>query len=150
MVAIVLASDHAGLELKEQVKQFLLEHGHQVEDLGAYAGESVDYPDYAVKLANALRDDVAKQGVLICGTGIGISIAANRFAHIRAALCHNVLTAQMAREHNNANVLVLGARVIDASTAFACVETFFSTLYAAGRHERRVEKLGAIIGGDRN
>lgn len=142
---IGIASDHAGIALKAHIKIQLEQAGHTVKDLGTNSTESVDYPDYGVKMADALCAGQVEQGVLICGTGIGISIAANRFAHVRAALCHDVFTAQMAREHNNANVLVLGARAIDEQTASACVDAFFATPYeGTGRHARRVEKLGQI------
>lgn len=115
--------------------------GYTPLNLGTDTLDSVDYPDFAKKLASSLIAGDATFGVLICGTGIGISIAANRHKEIRAALCHNTLTAQLAREHNNANVLVLGARIIDEITAKACLQTFLSTPFASGRHQRRVEKL---------
>lgn len=138
---IVIASDHAGLALKDILKKEIERLGLAVLDLGTHTDASVDYPDYAEKLANAIKQGDAERGVLICGTGIGISIAANRHKEIRAALCHNTLTAQMAREHNDANVLVLGARVVDESTAGECLRTFLNTAFEGGRHQRRVAKM---------
>jgi len=139
---IVIASDHAGFELKASLKQSLLDEGYEVLDLGAHSTESVDYPDFAAALAGAIRDGQAERGILICGTGIGISIAANRHPGIRAALCHDTTGARLSRMHNDANVLVLGARMVGAEVARDCVATFFSTPFEAGRHSRRVEKLG--------
>jgi len=139
---IVIASDHAGFELKASLKQSLLDEGYEVLDLGAHSTESVDYPDFAAALAGAIRDGQAERGILICGTGIGISIAANRHPGIRAALCHDTTGARLSRMHNDANVLVLGARMVGAEVAKDCVATFFSTPFEAGRHSRRVEKLG--------
>jgi len=139
---IVIASDHAGFELKASLKQSLLDEGYEVLDLGAHSTESVDYPDFAAALAGAIRNGQAERGILICGTGIGISIAANRHPGIRAALCHDTTGARLSRMHNDANVLVLGARMVGAEVAKDCVATFFSTPFEAGRHSRRVEKLG--------
>jgi ribose 5-phosphate isomerase B len=139
---IAIAADHGGFLLKEKISDLLDEMGFSVLDLGTHGEESVDYPDYADSLAGTLLDGDAKWGVLICGSGIGISIAANRHKHIRAALCHNEETAKLARQHNHANVLVLGARTTDEATALACVKTFFSTDFEdAERHHRRVGKL---------
>jgi ribose 5-phosphate isomerase B len=140
--AIALAADHGGYELKALLVKDLAAAGMAVVDLGTNAADSVDYPDYADRLAAALKDGRASRGVLICGTGIGISIAANRHRHIRAALCHDETTARLCREHNDANVLVLGARVIGPEVARACLNVFLSTKFAGGRHEKRVAKLG--------
>jgi ribose 5-phosphate isomerase B len=139
---IVIASDHAGFELKASLKQSLQDEGYEVLDLGAHSTESVDYPDFAAALAGAIRDGEAERGILICGTGIGISIAANRHPGIRAALCHDTTGARLSRQHNDANVLVLGARMVGAEVAKDCVATFFSTPFEGGRHSRRVEMLG--------
>ena len=142
MTTLVIASDHAGFELKAVIKLGLEKNGHKAIDLGPNEASSVDYPDMADKLAGALLDGLADKGVLICGTGIGIGIAANRHRHVRAALCHDVTTARLAREHNDANVLCLGARVIGAEVALDSVETFLGTPFEGGRHQRRVDKLG--------
>lgn len=141
MTTIALASDHAGIPLKKRILSHLRAGGHDVQDLGTHTEDSVDYPDFANSLAQKLKQGSAEMGVLICGSGIGISIAANRHRHIRAALCHSAETAQLARAHNNANVLVLGARVLDEATALACVDAFFGTEFEGGRHQRRVDKL---------
>lgn len=139
--AIALAADHGGYELKALLVKDLTDAGIAVVDLGTNAADSVDYPDYADRLAAALKDGRAARGVLICGTGIGISIAANRHRHIRAALCHDETTARLCRQHNDANVLTLGARVIGPEVARACLKVFLSTKFEGGRHERRVAKL---------
>lgn len=138
---IAVGSDHAGVDLKEEIAQTLREWGHDVVDLGTNSAESVDYPDYAAAMAKALEAGRAQRGVLICGTGIGISIAANRFPHIRAALCHDETTARLAREHNDANVLAMGSRVISREVALSCLRAFLETEFAGGRHQRRVDKL---------
>ncbi|HZH27217.1 MAG TPA: ribose 5-phosphate isomerase B [Azospirillaceae bacterium] len=139
---IALASDHAGYALKQEIKSFLESAGYPVLDLGAHSTESVDYPDFASAMADAVRTGGASCGVLICGTGIGISIAANRHPGIRAALCHDVTSARLSRQHNDANVLALGARMVGAEVAKDCVVTFLATPFEGGRHQRRVEKLG--------
>ena len=139
---IAIASDHAGYEMKSLLKAELRVLGFDVLDLGTEGPASVDYPDFADMLATALTDGRARRGVLVCGTGIGISIAANRHRSIRAALCHDVTYARLAREHNDANVLVIGgARHFGSETAKDILRTFFSTEFAAGRHAPRVAKL---------
>jgi ribose 5-phosphate isomerase B len=140
--AIAIACDHAGLDLKADLVAVLRERGFDVIDLGTHGTASVDYPDFADALACALGDGRATRGVLICGTGIGISIAANRHRHVRAALCHDTTSARLAREHNDANVLVLGARTTGAEVARDCLSAFLSTAFGGGRHARRVAKLG--------
>lgn len=120
------------------------ENKFQCINLGCDSDESVDYPDFGYKLANALKDDLDAVGVVICGSGIGISIAANRHLHIRAALCHCEEYAKLAREHNNANVIALGARFISLDDAIKCIDTFLATPFLGGRHENRVKKLGYI------
>ena len=139
---IAIAGDHAGLSMKSVLKKELEEMGFDVLDLGTHGPESVDYPDYADALAGALHDGRARRGVLVCGTGIGVSIAANRHRDIRAALCHDAVTARLARQHNDANVLVLGARTTGEEVAKDCVRVFLSTEFEGGRHARRVAKLG--------
>jgi ribose 5-phosphate isomerase B len=139
--AIALAADHGGVELKALLVKDLVAAGHPVVDLGTNSADSVDYPDFADRLAAALKDGRASRGVLICGTGIGISIAANRHRHIRAGLCHDETTARLCREHNDANVLALGARVIGPEVARACLKVFLSTPFGGGRHGPRVAKL---------
>jgi ribose 5-phosphate isomerase B len=139
---IAIASDHAGLDLKGAVKTELEAMGHKVLDLGTHGAGSVDYPAFADALAEALREGRAARGVLVCGTGIGISIAANRHRHVRAALCHDSASARLSRAHNDANVLALGARLIGVETAKDCVRAFFNTAFEGGRHARRVAMLG--------
>ncbi len=139
---VAVAADHAGYALKEQIRSLLESRGLTVIDLGPHSTDSVDYPVYADFLAAALADGRADRGVLVCGTGLGISIAANRHAHVRAALCHEPLSAKMAREHNDANVLALGGRMIGASMAEACLDAFLTTPFGGGRHEKRVAMLG--------
>jgi ribose 5-phosphate isomerase B len=139
--AIAIANDHAGTELKKVLAAALAERGIPVVDLGTNSAESVDYPDYAKAMADALSDGRAGRGLLICGTGIGIAMAANRYRHLRAAPVHDVSTARLAREHNDANVLALGARFIGAELAKECLETFLTTPFGGGRHARRVAKM---------
>ena len=139
--AIAIACDHAGLALKAELSAALRDAGHAVLDLGTDGPASVDYPDFAHAMAAALADGRAARGVLICGTGIGISIAANRHAHVRAALCHDITTARLCREHNDANVLVLGARTTGIETARDCLRAFLETVFAGGRHQRRIDKM---------
>lgn len=139
---IAIASDHGGFELKEILIKELQYLGYIVENLGTYSEKvSVDYPDYGHKMANIINVGPIKTGIIICGTGIGISIAANRHPNIRAALCHNVTTARLAREHNNANVLALGARVIGEEVARDCMKTFLETEFEGGRHVNRLNKV---------
>lgn len=143
---VAIASDHAGYALKQALKAELQGAGLTVLDLGTNGPESVDYPDFADKLAAALKEGKVKRGVLVCGTGIGIAMAANRHRHVRAGLCHDTTGARLAREHNDANVLALGARLIGEETAKDCLRVFLNTPYAGGRHDRRVAKLS----GDRS
>jgi ribose 5-phosphate isomerase B len=138
---IAIASDHAGVEMKETLKAELTALGFKPLDLGTNSSDSVDYPDYGHALAKAITDKKAKAGVAVCGSGIGISIAANRHAGIRAALAHDENTAKLSREHNDANILALGARIVQPDTAKAMVKTFFTTEFAGGRHAGRVTKL---------
>lgn len=140
-VALVIASDHAGFDLKAGIKQALNDVDYDVIDLGPVDNASVDYPDMAKKLVDAIKLGVAARGILICGTGIGIGIAANRHRSIRAATCHDVTTARLARQHNDANVLCLGARIVGDQVAKDCVDAFLTTPFEGGRHARRVDKL---------
>lgn len=139
---IAIASDHAGFELKEQLGQWLLERAYVVVDLGTdSAAASVDYPDYGFAMARWISEEEARMGVLICGSGIGISIAANRHPKIRAALCHDSVSATLARQHNDANVLCVGARLITPDVAKECLHAFLTTAFEGGRHVERVNKL---------
>jgi ribose 5-phosphate isomerase B len=139
---VLFASDHAGFSLKKPLMDWCLAAGIQIQDLGADDTTSVDYPDYAGVLAEEMSQNPDAAGILVCGTGIGISIAANRHLHIRAALCHDLTTARLCREHNDANVLVLGSRTTGVQTGLDCLEIFLSASFGAGRHSGRVAKLG--------
>jgi ribose 5-phosphate isomerase B len=138
---VAVAADHGGYELKSVLLPELRALGFDVLDLGTNSLDSVDYPDFAERVAQAIEAGKAIFGVLICGTGIGMSIAANRHRKIRAALCHDVTTARLARQHNDANVLTMGGRVLGTETAKDCLKTFFSTSFEGGRHARRIAKL---------
>lgn len=140
---IAIACDHAGFDLKQSLEADLHEQGYGVLDLGTDGPDSVDYPDYAYALAEALRTGKAQKGVLVCGSGIGISIAANRFPEVRAALIHDALGARMSRQHNDANVIVFGGRMIGADVAKDCLKVFLATAFEGGRHARRVAKLSS-------
>jgi len=139
---VAIASDHAGFALKEALKAELALLGRTVLDLGTDGTASVDYPDFGRACAEAVASGRASRGVVVCGTGIGISIAVNRNPAVRAALCHDATSARLAREHNDANILALGARLIGDEVAKECVRVFLSTAFAAGRHVPRVAKLG--------
>lgn len=139
---VALACDHGGLELKNALKAYLVNAGRKVVDLGTNDGASVDYPDYAAAMAAALADGRASCGVLVCGTGIGISIAANRYLHVRAALIHDAFGARLSRQHNDANVIVFGGRTTGEEVAKDCLRVFLETPFEGGRHARRVAKLG--------
>ncbi len=138
---IAIASDHAAIDLKAALVQWLRAEGHAVQDLGPDTTDSVDYPDYGYKLAEAVAGGAAVKGIAICGSGIGISIAVNRHPGARCALVSEVLSARLSREHNDANVIALGARLIGIEQAKACVEAFLSTPFGGDRHQRRVTKL---------
>lgn len=139
---VAFAADHAGFELKNLLRDELKAQGYGVLDLGTNGPESVDYPDFGRALGEAVAAGKAGFGIAVCGTGIGISIAANRIAGCRAALCHDTTSARLCREHNDANVLALGARLIGVETARDCVKAFLATEFAGGRHAGRVAKLG--------
>ena len=141
---IVVGGDHAGFALKEKVRDYLASKGYEVEDAGPASTEPVDYPDSAEKVAERVADKRADFGVLMCGTGLGVAIAANKVPGIRAATCNDTLSAYFARAHNDANVLTMGGRLIDEATAQKVLDTWLSTPFEGGRHQRRVEKIAAM------
>lgn len=138
---IAIASDHAAVDLKAVLREYLIEQGHEVADLGPETAERVDYPDYGYKLASVVADGTAQMGVALCGSGIGISIAVNRNPACRCALVGDPYSATLAREHNDANVIAMGARLTGEDMAKACLDAFLSARFAGGRHTGRVEKL---------
>lgn len=138
---IALASDHAAIELKAQLREWLIEEGHEVADLGPQTHDSVDYPDFGYKLAQVVEEEMVERGIALCGSGIGISMAVNRNPAVRCALVSEPLSASLAREHNDANCIALGARLTGIDMAKACITAFLSTNFAGGRHQRRVNKL---------
>jgi ribose 5-phosphate isomerase B len=142
---IAVAADHAGYKLKDEVAAWLRELGHEVQDLGTNSDESVDYPQYGARLARAVGNGEVDRGVVVCGSGIGISIAVNREPNCRCARVDEPLSAALAREHNDANVLALGARLIGPDMAKACVLAFLGTDFAGGRHQRRVDQLSKLL-----
>lgn len=139
---VAFAADHAGFDLKQALIRDFEAEGGTALDLGTHSAESVDYPDMAEALARCLADGRADRGVIVCGTGIGIAIAANRHRHVRAAVCHDVTSARLTRLHNDANVLALGARLVGSEVAKDCLRVFLATDFEGGRHARRVAKLG--------
>jgi ribose 5-phosphate isomerase B len=141
---IAIGADHAGFALKEKLKQRLLEQGIEVADQGTVSEDSVDYPDFARKVAEQVARKRADLGVLVCGSGVGMAIAANKVPGVRAANVTTEYEAQMSREHNDANVIAVGARILDEATAFRIVDKFLHTPFAGGRHQRRVEKIMEI------
>lgn len=143
VTTVVIGADHAGFSLKEFLACHLQDKKLAIIDIGCHSTESVDYPDIAALLAGQMRNNPGFVGLLICGTGIGISIAANRFDHIRCGLCHDVTTARLTRQHNDANVLAMGSRVIGEMVAAETLDAFLDTEFEGGRHIRRVEKLGS-------
>lgn len=150
---IAIASDHAATDLKSELREWLIDEGHEVADLGPEPGESVDYPDYGRKLAEVVADGTAERGIALCGSGIGISIAANRNPGVRCALVSEPLSAALAREHNDANCIAMGARLTGVDMAKACVTAFLETEFAdahdaSGRHRRRVDKLSHLTAGN--
>jgi ribose 5-phosphate isomerase B len=138
---VVLGADHAGFELKQRLGAVLVAAGHEVTDLGTHSTESTDYPDWAHRVAAEVAAGSAERGVLVCGTGLGMAMAANRHAGVRAAPCNDLYSARLARAHNDANVLALGARIVAAPLAEAILAVFFDTAFEGGRHGRRVAKL---------
>ncbi len=143
-VRIALGADHAGFHAKETIKKFLEQAGYPVDDVGTWSEESVDYPDFALAVAEKVASGKDQVGILACGTGIGMAIAANKVPGIRAAVAHDPMTARLAREHNDANVLTLGGRVVDDTMAIAIVRDFLDTKFAGGRHQRRIDKISEL------
>ena len=141
---VVIGSDHAAYQLKEKIKKFLIENGIAVEDAGAQSEASVDYPDYGIKVASLVSAGKFDRGILLCGTGIGMSIVANRFSNVRAALCNDLFSAIMSRRHNNSNVLVLGGRVIGDVLAIEILKAWLETPFEGGRHQARLDKFNDI------
>jgi ribose 5-phosphate isomerase B len=144
MVKIAIGSDHGGFELKEAIKSVLVERNISIDDLGTDNGNSVDYPDFGEKVARKVSSGDAEKGVLVCGTGIGMSIVANKFPRVRAALATDVFMAKMAKQHNNANILVLGGRVIDESEAREMVAAWLDSSFEGGRHQCRLDKIAEL------
>ncbi len=148
---LAIGCDHGGFKLKEEIKKMLQEKNYDFKDFGTFSEESVDYPDIALEVARAVRNGSYNRGILICGTGIGINIAANKLAGIRAALCHDTFSARASREHNDANILTMGERVIGPGLAKDIVNIWLETEFTGGRHARRIQKITAIekeYGGD--
>jgi ribose 5-phosphate isomerase B len=144
MARLAIGADHAGRPLKDLLAAHLTAGGHEVIDLGTHADDSVDYPDYGAAVAHAVLDGRAELGVCVCGTGIGISIAANKVHGIRAAVVHDVTTARLARQHNDANVVCIGARVTGTETAIQALDAFVAAGFQAGRHVQRITKIAAL------
>ena len=139
-----IGSDHGGFELKEHIKKHLEERSLEYKDFGCYDENSVDYPDIAEKVCNAINSGDADKGILVCGTGIGISIAANKIDGIRAAHCHDVYSAEMTKRHNNANVICMGGRVIGRELAFKIIDAWLDAEFEGGRHQKRIDKIHAL------
>ena len=138
---IAIASDHAAVDLKSSLREWLIDEGHELADLGPDSHDSVDYPDFGYSLAGVVAEGTAERGIALCGSGIGISISVNRNPRVRCALVSEPLSAALAREHNDANVIAMGARVIGIDMAKACIAAFLGTEFGGGRHQRRVDKL---------
>jgi len=138
---VAVGADHAGYPIKDRIKDLLQKKGYEVIDFGAHSAESVDYPDYAKQVAQCVAQAQCERGVLVCGTGLGMAIAANKIQGIRAATCNDTYTARMAAEHTDANVLCVGARVVDADHAVAIVEEWLKGKFGGGRHQRRIDKI---------
>ena len=138
---ICIASDHAGYNLKEQIKNHLINKSASIFDLGPYQNKSVDYPDYAKKLAKRIKDKKSDIGILVCGSGTGMAISANKIKGIRAAVCYNQLSTRLSRQHNNANIIALGSRLTKKSLSLKLVEIFLKTKFEGGRHLRRIKKI---------
>ena len=144
MKKIAIASDHGGFDLKESVIYSMREKGLEIDDLGPSSDESVDYPDYGIKLAQAIVEQQVERGIVICGTGIGMSIVVNRFPGIRGTLCSDAYTAKMCREHNDSNILIMGGWVISKDLALEIVTIWLKTEFEGGRHQRRLDKINEI------
>jgi ribose 5-phosphate isomerase B len=141
---IIIGSDHAAFPLKEKIKLFLQEQGLEVQDVGTHGEESVDYSDFGIKVAMAVSKGEYKRGILLCGTGLGMSMVANRFPHVRAALCSDLFSAKMSREHNDSNILVLGGRIVGEALAIELVKAWLETPFEGGRHQQRLDKFDTI------
>ena len=138
---IAVGSDHGGVELKEEIKKYLAQEGYEVKDFGTNSNESCDYPDYAIPVAEAVVEKEFDFGILVCGTGIGIGIAANKIPGVRAALCSDTFSAHATREHNDANILTIGQRIVGPGLALDIVKTFLNTKFEGGRHQNRINKI---------
>jgi ribose 5-phosphate isomerase B len=138
---IIIGSDHAAYQMKEKIKAYIIEIGVDIEDVGAYSEDSVDYPDFGIKVASSISKGKFKRGILLCGTGIGMSMVANKFPHVRAALCNDLFSAGMSRRHNNSNILVMGGRVIRETLAMEILKVWLETPFDGGRHQLRIEKF---------
>lgn len=141
---LAIGSDHGGFRLKEAIKTYLLTHDYEVTDFGTESKDSCDYPDFALPVAQAVAKGEYDRGILICGTGIGIGIVANKVKGIRAALCHDTFSAEACRNHNDANILTMGERIVGEGLALKIVETFLNSDFEGGRHQRRVDKIKAL------
>ncbi len=141
---IIIGSDHAAFPLKEKLKQFIVEKGIEIQDAGTDGESSVDYSDFGIKVAMAVSKGEYKRGILLCGTGLGMSMVANRFPHVRAALCSDLFSAKMSREHNDSNILVLGGRIVGEALAIELVKAWLETPFEGGRHQQRLDKFDTI------
>jgi ribose 5-phosphate isomerase B len=141
MEKVAIAADHGGFELKEDIKLFLKETGYETVDFGTHNNNSVDYPDLGIKVAEAVSRGDIQKGILICGTGVGMSIVVNKFPDVRGALCNDIYTARMGRKHNDSNILILGGRVVGRGIAMEIVNTWMSTQFDGGRHQKRLDKI---------
>jgi ribose 5-phosphate isomerase B len=141
---VIIGSDHAAFDLKEKIKAFLVDRGIDVEDAGSHSEDSVDYPDFGIKVASMVSTGKFERGILLCGTGIGMSMVANKFPHVRAALCSDLFSAIMSRRHNNSNILVLGGRVVGDALAMEMVRAWLETPFDGGRHQQRIDKFDKI------
>ena len=141
---LAIGSDHGGFRLKEAIKTYLLDHDYEVTDFGTDSEDSCDYPDFALPVAQAVAKGEYDRGILICGTGIGIGIVANKVKGVRAALCHDTFSAEACRNHNDANILTMGERIVGEGLALKIVETFLNSEFEGGRHQRRVDKIKAL------
>ena len=141
---VIIGCDHAAYPLKEKIKAYIIENGIDIEDVGTDSEDSVDYTDFGIKVASAISEGKYKRGILLCGTGIGMSMIANRFQRVRAALCSDLFSAIMSRRHNDSNILVIGGRVTGEALAFAILEAWLETPFEGGRHQLRIEKFDII------
>jgi ribose 5-phosphate isomerase B len=143
-MAIIIGCDHAAFQLKETIKNYLTQKGESVQDIGAFSEKSANYPEFGIQVARSVSDGTFDRGILLCGTGLGMSMVANRFAHVRAALCNDLFSAVMSRRHNDANILVLGGRVIGDALALEIVKTWMETPFDGGRHQARLDLFDDI------